>query len=491
MRSVNLLVSMLLLFSFTVLAQESGTATEEDTKVKLTPYGYIDFELGQIVSGRCRDKYAWDTTYAHTWLQNMHGRLGLKYTPFDWLDIRTGFEVRMYFNTFPIAATFGENDPRPKYWTIYLHEAQGKFKLIDKENILMDMAIGYFPYKYNPEVCNLGEYLFRTGTYPTYIINYYDLPLARLAGLRYTVGYKNDLLGMNLDLLGLTEMEMWPYHDFTLATILDFDIFKNENKKNSILAIGAGLSFAHLIPVDEKITTPKHKSNPERSLYKVDTTGGKADSSFYTFKGTKLMLRTTLDPFAFIRCREGFAADFFGKYGGKLYGELAIIGFKNYPSNAKHKIFNGTDTVEVGFADSSQGNPFGYNSIKERMPIMFGFTIPCWKILDIFALEFEYFNSPYPNDYERVYRDRLPITGELKIHSANSDYTYDFYKKENKWKWSLFMKKTIKDHFGLILQVGRDHQRWEFNGHKDNWDFEEIMVKNDQWAWNFKTEFKF
>jgi hypothetical protein len=316
MHLMSLVVSLFLFWAFTVHAQESGTADEGNSKIKFTPYGYMDFEMGQVVNGRCRNRLAWDSSYSHIWLQNVHGRLGLKCNPFERLELRTGFEVRMWFNTFPNSQTVGFNEPRSKYWSIYLHEAQGVFKILDKEKTFMDVALGYFPYKYNPEVCNLGEYLFRSGTYPTYLINYYDLPLARLAGLRYTVEFKNDLLGVNLDILGLTEMEMWPYHDFTLATILGFNIFKNETRKNSIVTIGAGISFAHLIPVDKSITTPRDENNPQRTLYKIDTTGFHfdtagtkiydLDSSYYTFKGTKLMMRTTLDPFAFLRGKEGF-----------------------------------------------------------------------------------------------------------------------------------------------------------------------------------------
>ena len=61
----------------------------------------------------------------------------------------------------------------------------------------MDLAVGYFPYKYNPEARNLGEYLFRSGTYPVYLTNDYDFPLARVAGLRYGLNFSNDLLGIH------------------------------------------------------------------------------------------------------------------------------------------------------------------------------------------------------------------------------------------------------------------------------------------------------
>ena len=288
---------------------------------------------------------------------------------------------------------------------------------------------------------------------------------------------------------------MWPYHDLTIAPILDFNILKNKNGNHSVINIGAGASFAHILHVDDSSTTPPSKY----STYACDTTGyhlnpedpldtiWELDRSFYTFKGTKLMARATIDPFAFIRGKDNFPGDFFGRHGGKLYGEIAVIGLKNYPSN--------TDSIKGypnGFADSSLGNPYGYDDIKEKMPMMFGFTFPCWKILDILAFEFEFFNSPYPNDYERVYRERLPLPGGVNKNPVDSTaYDYNFYREENNWKWAIFMKKNISEHFGMILQICRDHQRWEFGGHTMNLDYEEAMVKKNHWAWNFKTEFSF
>jgi hypothetical protein len=498
MRSIHTFLLLFLLLPVLIIADVS---VNDDPDSKLSFYTYIDYELGQIVRGRSLDQFSFDSTYAHSWLQNAHGRFGLQYKPFDWLRMRTGFELRMWFNTFPYKLTVGETEPRDKYWSIYLHESQGIFKFIDNDSWFMDMSVGYFPYKYNPEVRDLGEYLFRSGTYPVYLINYFDLPLARLAGLRYSLGYNQDLFGLRFDLLGITETNMWPYHDITIAPILDFNILKDESGKHSVINIGGGVSFAHVIPVDDSITTPSYKR--DATTYEVDTTGfhlnpsdpldtiWDINRSYYTFSGTKLMARTTIDPFAFLRGREGLAGDFFGQSGGKLYGEIAIIGLKNYPLNTKHDSIIGTDTVTVGYTDSSNGNPHGYTDIKERMPIMFGFTLPCWKILDVLAFEFEYFDCPYPNDYARVYRERVPLPGKVAVNPNDSTYTYDFYKEKNKWKWAIFMKKNISDHFSMILQICRDHQRWEYGGHVMNWDFEEAMVKKDHWAWNFKTEFKF
>src|SRR5690606_5453929 len=47
-------------------------------------------------------------------------------------------------------------------------QAQAHYKFGDPERSWGALRIGYFPYKYNPDAKNLGEYLFRAGAYPTF-----------------------------------------------------------------------------------------------------------------------------------------------------------------------------------------------------------------------------------------------------------------------------------------------------------------------------------
>ena len=92
---------LFLLFLLLPLSSKADVPISEDPDSKFSVYSYIDYELGQIVRGRFRNRDSWDSTFSHNWLQNAHGRLGLQYKPFDRLRIRTGFELRMWFNTFP------------------------------------------------------------------------------------------------------------------------------------------------------------------------------------------------------------------------------------------------------------------------------------------------------------------------------------------------------------------------------------------------------
>ena len=54
------------------------------------------------------------------------------------------------------------------------------------------------------------------------------------------------------------------------------------------------------------------------------------------------------------------------------------------------------------------------------------------------------------------------------------------------------MKKQIVKHFSLVCEMGRNHQRWEFNQNEGFfYDFETALVKPDQWGWHLSGVFSF
>lgn len=448
-----------------------GGVQDSTGKKKISLDAAFTFELGQIVKGRYGEQ-AEPETFRHLWLDNICGAVDIKGKPFNWLELITGFEGRMWYNTFPTEATLFEFGAHDMYWEFYLTQAQAKFSFLKDRPLSLDMSFGYFPYKYNPEARVLGEYLFRTGTYPVFIVNKFDSPLARLGGLCISLNYNNDLLGIRFDQLIISEREYRPLHDFTLASIIDVNIAK-------FFDLGVGVSFAHLLPVDKEFTSPVNFETVIKQEKIVGSDTITDTLGYYTFKATKLMFRGTIDPFVTMREKSGFIGDFFGDYGGKLYAEVAFIGFKNYD-----------EVILLDTIFTPNSNPYGYKTIKERMPIAVGLTIPGWKIFDILAIELEYFDCPYPNSYKKVFQDGNPLP-TVPTKNPESDYNKKAYDEE-KLKWMVYIKKNISENFSAMLQIGRDNMRWEVNGaHGPNFDFEDALVKKDHWAWRFKTTFMF
>jgi hypothetical protein len=423
--------------------------------------GEFGFEIGKIEKAR----YFSNRTVEDIWLDNMGGRLGMLNQPNHWLTMLLHLEGRMWFNTFPPRTQSDQTIGVDPYWSFYVHQAVGIVSLhkaapaLLPEPHALDLGFGYFEYKYNPQAMVLGEYLFRTGTYPAFIVNRFDMPFARLSGIRFTYNYANDLFNLKFEPMVLSEREFRPHHNITLAGLVDLNIMK-------YLEVGVGVSFAHAISVDDSMTTPKSSFN----ISSIDTVIGadtSMDTSYYTFKGTKLMGRATVDPFAGIRSNGGLLSDIVGKYGGKIYGEAAILGVKDYPA--------------------SDFNRWGYDTLMHKMPMMAGVTIPFWKIFEVVAFEVEYFGSTHPNDYKLVYFMGVPLPNESYAYTD----TTNIYGTKDNWKWALTVKKFVSKNFHIQFQASRDHQRWEVGPFKNNYDFEEMYVKPDEWSWHLKTKFLF
>jgi len=155
------------------------------------------------------------------------------------------------------------------------------------------------------------------------------------------------------------------------------------------------------------------------------------DTTFFTFRGIKAMGRITFNPGALIQ------SDLLGPNDFKLYIEMGILGFKNYW-------------------------PW-YSDILDRIPIMFGFNLPTFKLLDVMSLQLQYFRSPYWNTWEFMWKSgsALPYQGSL------TPSTYEGWIKdtsastapihEDDWKWSLYMSRKVGKNMRFSLQFANDN----------------------------------
>jgi hypothetical protein len=182
------------------------------------------------------------------------------------------------------------------------------------------------------------------------------------------------------------------------------------------------------------------------------------DTATYTFAGTKIMGRLSIDPKAL------FKSDLFGKEDLKIYAEAAILGLKNYPACVNADSMTGAYENDIWFANVN-GDTFNiatrYDDIMKRIPIMFGINFPTFKLLDVFSFEAEWYGSVYANDMTQYIRDGYP----LPICPRNSpwqSYGYEDSTKDN-WKWSIYAKKTLANHFFIVAQIASDHLRWDYS----------------------------
>jgi len=413
---------------------------EENSAVTLNPSGFVALKEGQVVRGEPAVLHS-ESSSDHCWVQEMF----------------TGFNVQAKFNDVPVTGNLGlevkiGNDyqvyvkdlgkSRRLNFYPYIARADAAYSWGDEENPSMVLELGYFPFKYDNDVKNLGEYLFRSGAYPQYLTTDFDFPMTRLLGLRLS-GHLYEKI--KWDLLATTNIEWTAIGDLNVSGLISW-------KPVPLLEMGLGGSWCSILSVNWDNTTPMVTGND----YIYD---GKR--YFYTFAGQKLMGRLTLDP------QSLFPNEVFGKDDFKVYSEAAVLGVINYPVSVD------------GFTR--------YDDIKQRIPVMGGFNFPVCKFLDVLSLEVEWFGNPYPNDLNPIVFDNQP-TPLSSFQGTKSAVYLDNH--DDDLKWSVYGRKTFATHFNVTFQFARDHLRW-FRYDYTAMDGMEALRKNQDWYWTCKVGYIF
>jgi hypothetical protein len=327
---------------------------------------------------------------------------------------------------------------------------------------------GFFPVKTNPQAMNLGEYLFRSGTYPQTLYSGFEMAdKEKLVGLhasyKYTSASNAWLKG---DLFFTCGFRDFPIHDWSPALVV-------AASPHGCLEVGAGVDFEHLICIDKRKDYPfydslfANKRAIERNFAMwVDTAAEhRGDTIIYTFKGIKTMARGTFD----VKALFPDEMTIFGSEDLKLYGEIAVLGLKSYPG--------------------------WYANIRERIPIMFGFNFPAFKLLDTFAIEGEYFPYKYDNTPENVWKNRSPVP--YYVDQTNPIYedrgTMWFDKTDDDWRWSIYVSKKLFKFVRLSGQIASDHNMRTLYmfGPPQTSKYTEICQTSGQWYWMTRAMFQF
>jgi len=487
-----------ILFPLIALCALSGYAQE--VPPTLSASGFVALREGQVVAGE-PDFLQPAANSDHVWVQELYAGMNVHalFNPYPVIG-NIGLECRV-FNDYPeYPADWGKS--RRLNFYPYLSRADIVYSFGGRENPSMTLDVGYFPFKYNEDARNLGEYLFRSGTYPQYLITDFDFPMARLLGARLSGKCGNVL---KWDVLATMNWEWTAIGDLNLSAIASY-------KPVPLVEFGLGGSWCSIVSVNMDNTTPMVNGNDyvyNGKLY------------YYTFAGQKVMGRFSID------LQTLFPNNLFGKQDLKLYAEAAILGVVNYPRN----------TAPAGDLDLNLDGKIGYDDITKRIPVMFGFNWPTnplmsytlvpgvamyahtnkfdfptistglfggiatgvgsWLLekyldkkigLDVLSIEAEWFGSVYPNDLSPIMFDNIPVPLS-SAHDTRSSYNPDNYKGDD-WKWSVYGKKTIADHFSVTLQFARDHMRWVRMDYTQQ-DGQEALRQNKDWYYTFKLGYAF
>jgi len=226
-----------------VLTLSAGFCFVQDSSgIKIVPNGCAAMEVGEVVKGY--DKNAGDISMVR--YERIYLRTGLSAHLGEKTEFLGSMEVKT-FNEFPRLVKLGAT--RRFYYYFYLTQAELSHRLVDDNGLRLDIGGGYFPYKYNNDARNLGEYLFRSTAYPQTLTTEFDFPFARLAGVYARSAYSVGCHEFGLDILATTNTEWMAIGDVNLSMIALYNY-------DRLFEIGAGVQFGSLISADTKTTTP-------------------------------------------------------------------------------------------------------------------------------------------------------------------------------------------------------------------------------------------
>ncbi len=358
------------------------------------------------------------------------------------------------------------------------------------EKPVFTLGGGLFPYKYNTDAVDLGEYLFRTTPYPATIFTggllFVNDNAAYLQGLHARL----QLGDLTVDGLLATETSLPPLYDWSLGIVADYQI------ANGLMDVGAGVNFKRLIQVKPSKTQREIQQNAyfirngknyygdvgyykaQKDFYAATGDSVRAASyqsivdsvnfwmsssnpthiqqselNYYTPAGVILMARASLDLKKIISINLGDAPF-------KIFTEAAILGWKDYP------IF--------------------YEDKWKRAPVMMGIHLPTFGLLDQLTLQFEYFNSPWSNNTYNLGAQNVAVpylpAGAEPLFSKN---TYNDVTQHDNNAWVVLLRRQLYPHLNLSAQFARDHMRtvgtnWFYGGRLEP---SEVLYRNSNWYW--------
>lgn len=353
----------------------------------------------------------------------------------------------------------------------------------------LDWKFGYFGYKYNPDAANLGEYLLRSEAYPT------TVHTGSSGGWVWLNSAEYKSMGTRLSwtlLDGALRQDVLLFSEFNEPPIFDFSpSYVATARIGKALELGGGFSLHRWLPIKPSNTTNnnafntvvevpgfpafpaksdttrekngemRHKSEQiafaggtlkdvESNVGSYTDANGEAivsatnrrgewvtadgdtlragKSTALTFKALMVMARASLD----LGRAFGWEASRSGPF--RLFAEAAVLGVRN--------------------------QPYFYEKVADRIPIMMGMSIPTFGLLDLLSVQLEYFQNPYPeNTYEQTQNSYARPAFPNGSPGAYAYFRGDGLYAQDDLKWTVYLRKALFPGLDLFMQAANDHFR--------------------------------
>jgi len=348
-------------------------------------------------------------------------------------DLGEGWEAAFGFGAYQVnhsLASTPSDQNKPKFLSITLNKAfVTEARLSYQRNDFavagdkLGLTFGGFVHNYNRDARNLGLYLLRGPVYPGVLMGGQgdygtDTTRSNVLGARVSYAHHD----FTHDLIFMNEKDLPPTFDWSVAYI-------GKYKFLGAVEVGAGVNFYRALPSNPDLMQPGKLENADPSTYDTTGTGAGGDTLFYSHQGIKLMGMFNVDLKRWLGTSSMSPRDF------RLYGEAAIIGVQDQGSY--------------------------YDDIGKRIPVMMGFNVPTFGVLDLLALEVEWYGSPYKNDLAKIGNPNSIVadwTTQIRDVPSPAPVTHADSTRDD-WKWSLTAEKTVRKHVQLTAQVANDHFR--------------------------------
>ncbi len=451
-------------FAFALTLPPLIAAQTEPPAVRFEPLSLGAFsEIGMLQGGR----FGPSVTFRDEWVDNFGAYLMQEASVDDRWFFRVGLGgIFQFQKPEEINAEWGGTQTRNFFAGPTVADIE--YEMLESGSRSWRLGLGLFSYKYNRDASNLGEYLFRAGPYPTYIMtggySFINSASAPLQGLksRYEAG------NLTVDAFLVTETVMPPLYDLSLAGVVRYRMLEGA------VDLGAGINLKRLVPIRPSRTQlrDEYHNNAyfkgpdgeyysgklayyrnERDFYRQDTvryateyqrararfdsvsawttTGGgyAPDYEYYTQAGVVVSVMAAVDLKKFLP-----ASDWLGPDDLRVFAEAALLGVKNYP------VF--------------------YEKRAERMPVMVGINLPGFGVLDLVTVQYEHFASPHRNSY----LESIQSNGATPDFVASNDrvLSRDMYAdglKRDDHSWSVLVRKNLTRGLTFSVQAARDHAR--------------------------------
>jgi len=362
-----------------------------------------------------------------------------------------------------------------------ISEASGEY--LFSEN--MSLKFGFFGYKYNPDAMNLGEYLLRSEAYPSLVRTggwvWMNAAAYQSMGARFNWTALDG--AFTQDFLLFSEYAESPIFDFSPSYIASF-------KAGNILEVGAGVSLHRWLPIQPSVTTPNHDVSTYVEIPEFPELPAIHDtvSNIYqearpagVYKGMESQVRTTyLDAAgsevpsiitdaagnrAYVITRNGAPDTLYASKRQKLtFKAVELMGRASLNLGGMFGMEEGRQGPFKIFAEAAvlglENQPYYYEDITQRIPVMFGIHIPTFGLLDLLSVQGQYYKNPWPDDKHLQFDQTVPVPQLPRDNPALYAAARDqgVY-AEDDFKWTVFARKNLFTGLDLYLQAANDHMR--------------------------------